>query len=390
MVETLFLGSIFCALLSMYILLFNKNSFKSYSNYLLVLFYLFSIARVAIYLLVFTGLINKMPFLYKTTAPLNFLTPVLSYLYVRSVLYNESKFTLKDIPHFIPAIFFFISYLPFYLLPISEKTIIVKSIVSDNNVIQKLTFGIIPENLFLILIPLQATIYLILQCFLIYNFKKINKQLEVQNQINIIIKWVKIFSISIAFIVIGYFILIIGLLNKPNFINNSDNYLISGLFLSISFFIISTYLLVNPNVLSGLPFIKYKKIDSNILDDKIHLMPFIEIDYSKEIKLINDYLVQDQPYLKNNLNISIVAVDLKIPVRELSYIINNFYGCGFNDFINKHRIEYMIKKLNTFKYNLFTIDSLSKEAGFAHKSSFYRAFKKEHFITPQEYFQHLI
>jgi len=395
MVEVLYLGSIFCALLSVFLLLFKENAYKSYANYLLSIYFIFSFACIGVYLLVFTGLINKVPYLYKASGPLNYLTPVLSYLYVRAVLYNEKRFTYKDLPHLIPFIILFVSYIPYYILPIAEKAIIVKSIVNDMSKADKYNFGFIPEKLFFIFIPIQTTFYVILQWRLLFQYQKSNKQIEVQNQLNIVIKWIKIFTSSSSLFVIGYFILIILALNIPSFFYIPAGMIIPGLCLSISFFpglclsisffIISSHLLINPYVLSGLPFIKYKEIESNQLENEKSEVLFIETDYSNEIKLIDDYFIQKQSFLKQDLNISIVAVELNIPVRELSYIINNFYTTKFNDFVNKYRVDYILKKVGMSHLDIYTVEALSKEAGFSHKSSFYRAFKRIHNVSPSEY-----
>jgi len=387
MVEVLYLGSIFCALLSVFLLLFKENAYKSYANYLLSTYFIFSIACIGVYLLVFTGLINKVPYLYKASGPLNYLTPILSYLYVRAVLYNEKRFTYKDLPHLIPFLILFVSYIPYYILPIAEKAIIVKSIVNDMSMADKYNFGFIPEKLFFIFIPIQTTYYVILQWRLLFQYKKSNKQIEVQNQLNIVIKWIKIFTSSSTVFVVGYFILIILALNVPSFFYTPAGMIIPGLCLSISFFIISSYLLINPYVLSGLPFIKYKEIESNLLENELRVVPFIKTDYSKEIKLIDDYFLEKQSFLRQGLNISMVAVELNIPVRDLSYIINNYYTVRFNDFVNKYRVEYILSKVGMAQLDIYTLEALSKEAGFSHKSSFYRAFKKIHNVAPLEYLQ---
>jgi len=387
MVEVLYLGSIFCALLTVFILLFKEKTYKSYANYLLSFYFIFYIACIVAYLLVFTGLINKVPFLHKAFGPLNYLIPALSYLYVRTILFNEKRFTYKDLPHLIPAIVAFISYIPYYILPIAEKAIIVKSIVNDMSIANKYNFGYIPEKLLLIFIPIQTTYYVILQWRLLFQYKKSNNQIEVQNQLDIVIKWIKIFNASSSLFVIGYFILIALALNVPNLFYTSTGMIIPGLCLSISFFVISSYLLINPYVLTGLPFIKYKEIESNLLENERSEVLFIETDYSNEIKLIDDYFIQKQSFLKQGLTLGIVAVELNIPVRELSYIINNYYTTRFNDFVNKYRVDYILQKVGMSHLDIYTLESLSKEAGFTHKSSFYRAFKRIHNVSISEYLE---
>jgi len=388
MVEVLFLGSIFCALLTIFILLFKDNVYKSYSNYLLSFYFIFSIASIIVYLLVVTGYINKVPYLYKVAGPINYLTPVLSYLYVRAILFNEKRLTYKDIPHLIPFLVLFVSYIPFYFLPIAEKSIIVKSIASDISLASTYHFGFIPEKYFFLFIPIQATFYVVLQWRLIVNYKKNNKQVEVQNQLNIVIDWIKIFTSSSTLFVVGYFILITLALIIPSFLyTTTTGMIIPGLCLSISFFVISSYLLINPYVLSGLPFIKYKEIESDLLENERSEVLFIETDYSNEIKLIDDYFIQKQSFLKQGLTLGIVAVELNIPVRELSYIINNYYTTRFNDFVNKYRVDYILQKVGKSYLDIYTLESLSKEAGFTHKSSFYRAFKRIHNVSISEYLE---
>ena len=367
--------------------MFKEKTYKSYANYLLSFYFIFYVACIVVYLLVFTGLINKVPYLHKALGPLNYLIPALSYLYVRAVLFNEKRFTYKDLPHLIPSIIALISYIPYYILPIAEKAIIVKSIVNDMSMADKYNFGLIPEKLFLIFIPIQTTYYVILQWRLLFQYKKSNKQIEVQNQLDIIIKWIKIFNASSSLFVIGYLILIALVLNIPNSFYTTTGMVIPGLCLSISFFIISSYLLINPYVLSGLPFIKYKEIESDLLENERSEVLFIETDYSNEIKLIDDYFIQKKSFLKQGLTLGIVAVDLNIPVRELSYIINNYYTTRFNDFVNKYRVDYILQKVGMSHLDIYTLESLSKEAGFTHKSSFYRAFKKIHNVSPSEYLE---
>ena len=146
MFEILYIGSIFCALLTIYLLLFKENAIKSYSNYILSTILLLEIYFVAIYLLIYTGQINQIPHLYKTAAPFNFLISPLAYLYVRSVLLNKKKIEIIELLHFIPFILVFINYIPFFLMPINEKSIIVKYASDHLTYALKYQAGIIPES----------------------------------------------------------------------------------------------------------------------------------------------------------------------------------------------------------------------------------------------------
>jgi len=389
MVEILYIGSIFFSLVTVYLLLFKENAYRSYPDYVLASYFIFAMAGIIVYLLVYSGLINQVPHLYKSTGPLNFLTPVLSYFYLRGVLYNEKRFSFKDLPHFLPFLFFAISYIPFYILPTVEKAAIVKEISSNLNLALRQNLGLVPERFTYMAVPIQTVFYLVLQWQLISKYKKKNKLIEVQNQIKEVIKWLRIFTTAGSFFVIGTVLLIIGSLGSPTFFNTPAALIIPGTALSASFLLISCYLLIHPSTLLGLPFIKYKEVESEFIEKQINRIAFIKEDYSKEIKTIDDYFILEKKYINPDLNLSTFSVEVKIPARDLSYILRNHYGCGFNDFINQFRIEYITNKMNINFLNNYTIEALSKEAGFTTKSTFYRAFKKIHQLSPLEYIENL-
>lgn len=385
MVEILYLGSVFCALLTLYLLLFKENAFRSYADYILSIYLLFQIWAVVIYLLVNSGLIIKFPHLYKTAAPLSVFTAPLSYLYVRVILYNERKINKKDLFHLIPFVLMFINYTPFYLLPTAEKTTIVQAVVSNFNDAFNFKIGMVPDYINFIFIPLQVTCYVFFQWKLIRSFNKVSKQDEIQKQITSVLKWVKVIAWASTLFVIGYFILIIDIVLFNSFLNSTFLAQLPSILVCFSFVMISTYLLINPEVLTGLPFIKYKEIDSSIINKEASKMPFIFEDYSNEIQLIDNYFGSNIITQDPNLNINKIADALQIPARELSYIINNHYGKRFNDFLNDSRLKHLVLKLDKHYLNNYTIESLAYEAGFSSKTSFYRAFNKLYKCTPMEY-----
>ena len=100
MFETLFLGSIFLVLATVYLLLFTENASKSYADYLLSSLLLIQAWSVFIFLLLDSGYIVNLPHLYKTAVPANYLVAPLSFLYLKVVLGNETKFKKMDLLHF--------------------------------------------------------------------------------------------------------------------------------------------------------------------------------------------------------------------------------------------------------------------------------------------------
>ena len=384
MFEILYIGSIFCALLTIYLLLFKENAIKSYSNYILSAILLLEIYFVIVYLLIYTGHINELPLLYKTAAPFNLLIAPLAYLYVKSVLFNKKGLAAIDLLHFLPFSFAIINYLPFFLMPIAEKKLIVQMTSDDISYAFRYQAGYLPEYLIFVFKILQSLLYLIVQWKLIVDFKKENENIPIESQIKKVVKWLKIFSgifttILFGLFFMGFFFYLLPINSYFEFIN-----LVQSLLLSASFFTLSNYFLLNPAILDGLPFIKYRLQDSSISNQQ-ESRPFIVENYENEIARIETYMKNQEVFLNPKITLTQISATLQIPIKDLSYIINNHFDVRFNDFINQYRIEYFSKMLNDDYLNNYTIDSLIQKAGFSSKSTFHAAFKKIHHCTPSQY-----
>ena len=385
MVGIFYIGSIFCALVTIYLLLYNENAIKTFANYLLASYFIFCISCLSVYVLIIYGFIIDVPYLYKITAPINFLLPPIVYLYVRVMLFNKQKLKILDFLHIIPFLLVLINYLPFYLLPISNKKDIIQELFKDINTSYKIQVGYLSEYIINIFRILQNLIYLIFQWKLIITFNKQNKNIEVEKQINNVIKWLRIFTslstISLfAFILLAFTALVFQDIYADGFIFHLPDYIFAS-----CFFIISTYLLTHPSIFAGLPFIKYKQTPSTLILNQTDYIPYIEQDYSTEIAIILDYFETKKPYLKKGLNISQLAVEINIPTRLISFIINQHFEMRFNEFINKYRVSYIKEKINENYLDSFTLNSLASEAGFSNLTTFIAAFKKIENCTPSEY-----
>jgi AraC-like DNA-binding protein len=138
-------------------------------------------------------------------------------------------------------------------------------------------------------------------------------------------------------------------------------------------------------VLFGLPYAKVEPISVHDLHIAKTDPVVVPKDYDQEIYKLKKYFEEALPYLNNALNINEVAVGLDMPAREVSFIINQHFNQRFTDFVNMYRIKYVNQKIKSGYLNKFTIESLSKEAGFSSKSTFNVAFKKVNQCTPSEY-----
>lgn len=386
MANLIFIGSIFLVFVTIYMLLFTKNAAKSYSDYVLSFLLLVHCWSVILFLILYSEYILLFPHVFKTGLPLNFLIAPLSYLYVRGVLYNEKKFQTRDLVHAIPFVIVFINYIPFYLLPVNEKLIVIQNSLNYWPDTFKYQAGFLPENFSILFRLILAIIYLVLQWNLIFSYKKVHDESSIQIQISNVLKWLKLFTITSTVIFFGIIGFMLTVFFLPSYYNDDLLMQIPSLLVSVGFFVMAAYILTHPEILSGLPFVKYKEVPSGVVNDKNYMLPYINEDYKDEIEKIVHFFETEKPFLNKELNINQVSVALDIPSRELSFIINNHFGQRFNDFLNKHRIEYITKKINKEFLSNFTIEAIASEAGFASKSTFNLAFKKHHQCTPSEYF----
>jgi AraC-like DNA-binding protein len=386
MANLIFIGSIFLVFLTIYMLLFSKNAAKSYADYVLSILLLVHCWSVILFLILYSEYILLFPHVFKTGLPLNFLIAPCSYLYVRAVLLNEKKFQKRDVIHLIPFFIVLINYIPFYLLPVNEKVTVIQNSLNYWPDTFKYQAGFLPENFSILFRLILAIIYLVLQWNLILSYKKVHKESSIQIQISNVLKWLKLFTITSTVIFFGIIGFMLTVFFLPSYYNDEILIQIPSLLVSVGFFVMAAYLLTHPEILSGLPFVKYKEVPSDVINDKSYMFPYINEDYKLEMERIVDYFKTEKPYLNKDLNINQVSVALAIPSRELSFIINNHFGQRFNDFLNKYRIEYITKKINKEYLSNYTIEGIASEAGFASKSTFNLAFKKYHQCTPTEYF----
>ncbi|MEY4030586.1 MAG: hypothetical protein RJA90_1849 [Bacteroidota bacterium] len=382
-------AGILCGLLTVYILLFKKNALRSYSDFLLSASILCQIWAVLLFMFVFSGTIQQFPYLYRTAAPLTFLVPPLGYLYVRSVLYNEKKWQAYDFLHLLPFVFFIINYLPFFLSPIDYKVEIVMKTIQDKNFGIEKQLGFLPESVFYLFRPIQATLYIIFQWRLILTFNRNNPNQTISDQIKRVTRWLSTFTLASSGFLLAFFIVLILYFTQENLFTSSELTLIPNIILVISHFAVFTYLLVNPQVLTGLPFIRYKETPSSLVENETVKVPFILENYSKEIKILEKYFQTQKTFLQPNLAISQVAVETKIPNRDLSYIINNYYQKRFNDYLNEMRLTHFLSQIDANTLDHLTIEAIAFDSGFSSKTSFYRAFNRFYGCTPSEYLETL-
>jgi len=103
------------------------------------------------------------------------------------------------------------------------------------------------------------------------------------------------------------------------------------------------------------------------------------------LQKLHELIETQKPYLSDTCNIHKLANTSGIPLHHISYAINHFNGCNFNDFINQYRVEKVCSILKSGPNKKLKLEGIGTECGFGSKVSFYAAFKKFTGKTPGKY-----
>ncbi len=119
---------------------------------------------------------------------------------------------------------------------------------------------------------------------------------------------------------------------------------------------------------------------------KSNLKNLMDPDTLDEVKKRLIFLLDVEKIFRDeNLSLLSLAEKLNITPHQLSWIINEKMNQSFSTLVNRHRIEYVKKRLATGMKNETTILQMALDSGFSTKTAFNRAFKKFTGLTPSQY-----
>lgn len=130
----------------------------------------------------------------------------------------------------------------------------------------------------------------------------------------------------------------------------------------------------------------FRGIDVNLLASKEILKDSVVNEkINEQIELLKVYMKGNEPFLNPSLTIRNLAQQMKMPMRELSILINQNLNQHFFDFVNDYRINKAKEILKNPLKKEFTVLEILYEVGFNSKSSFNTAFKKHTGTTPTQF-----
>ena len=378
--------------LSILLLVYNKG-YKSANVYLGLFLFLSNLITLSLYLHIFSN--SKAVLAFIMSIPINpsaYTLGPLAYLYVRSILRDNARFTKYDGLHFVIFAINFIGRLPYNLAGWEEKLRIANDII--NLSWEGISFSnennILPIRINSVLKGIHFFLYLILiwglilkNKFNISSFGKVGKQLK------IVKNWLFFFVIMATFLAV-FFVLIVLLFlitkDKITF-QYEGNILFSLVFIGLIMLILGLFLF--PQILYGIPIEKLKLAEDHKeikepMGIETESFSFSE-DYLDKIRMLLEIWKKEMNFLNPDSSTHIMSREIGLPLHHVTYFFNQINDEKYIDWRNRLRVEYDIDLINNQKGYNKTIEVLGKECGFKSYSAFFQSFKQITGKLPKDY-----
>ncbi len=309
--------------------------------------------------------LSAFPYFYGNGSAYPFAVGPLLYLYVKSLIDKNFKFSISALLHFVPFFFFhfqeipsniiadyenyflnfeditggqriFLNFLVWHLQPIVYSGLLVKILHENNNFVDEIYNGS------------QSINYLWMRkVFSFYVFIWTLKAIVELFFTNLIYSH-QLYYIPISIILTSFHVYIIAYLG----LNRSEG---------------------DDSVFFESNTERYKT--SQLSEEK-----------SKEyLKMLLTNMESEKLFEDPKLTLPSLANHLSINSRYLSQVINEKLGQNFYDFINGYRISEAKTRLMDPEKDNYTIEAIAFEVGFNSKAAFYSTFKKQTNMTPSQY-----
>lgn len=209
--------------------------------------------------------------------------------------------------------------------------------------------------------------YFILGGYLLFAFYNSPRYLSVQKSMRFFIfffyfqRLLLFFWVSIGFI--GY---------------NIDENLFSSISMigfSITVLLMSSYILLNPNLL-----LQITKLNYNSKKTAVDTSKFQDL-----FAQLNRLMDQNNFYLDANYSLTNLSSDTDISANTIREVIATNGYKNFSTYINSYRIAHAEQLISNGYLDTYSIESLCKDSGFQSEVTFYRVFKKVNLCTPKEF-----
>jgi AraC-like DNA-binding protein len=372
-------------------ILYFTNRHKSFSPRILAAI-LFCISYPLFgYLLYISELFRTFPHLYRTPVFMSLCVAPLTYIYVRSILEQAFRFNKWDFLFFIPAVLYTAQFIPFYLLPVNEKSVIVEKALASKSFGVREPEGLLPAGIGYILRMGYSLVLIVATYLLLIRWKRSDKkQLLKIHQNNEIFKWLVYLTIVLSS---TFFILIIGYIFQVT--RYLEQYRVATLTVTLTIFFICTYLLIKPNILYGLkgwlplpPELGVPELTMPMPELVLKRQTISQDQGANFKQIIEEHFKKNQPYLKQRYTIKELSQEVEIPSYLISAFINQEYGKNFSEYVNENRIAFLTEfvRENPDALLRHTLEMLGQMSGFKSRAAFIAAVKRQTGKTPSALF----
>ncbi|WP_448701918.1 helix-turn-helix domain-containing protein [Mucilaginibacter sp. AW1-3] len=401
------LGSIFFSLLAC-IILFIRKSKKIYANRLLSVTFLGFIWYAATIQFAMTGWIKHLTAIYGLGIPLYYATPVFGYLHTRALIKQQIGFSKFDWLLFLPAILCFLALSPFYFADMQTKQKLVDWVSQSYYNVFYCKIGLVSNSWHFILRPIEGIIYVILQWRLILPAIKSNNQTVMPVMLK---RWLVVFA---AFLTLAYINLAVAtVLGISHMTRDMDLFAVIRIpFMgcALSFLGVSLLLFFFPEILYNINSVPLAQLTvAGDVKDRVTEDPIKTLNnyrdttlayttgekesalntelVSSYAEIIEHYIQTHSFFRRQGITVNDLAVGVGISPRHVSYVLNHHFDQRFTDFINTYRVNYLLTRFLNNNWRELSLEGLAKEAGFASRTTFFMAFKKQTGHNPTEYIQ---
>jgi AraC-like DNA-binding protein len=379
--------------LSVILLYFNARTYPS-SIYLGAFYLLISLYGFLQYSVFYSKSVGLVSIVFVNIGFLSYLTGPALYLYVRSILTDQSRLKARDTWHLLPALIFLIAAFPHIFSPWSHKVLIATKLVENPDYIveYKATFlqQFLPNEVIFLSRPVLILAYTCWATGIFLKYIKQRGESQVLSQQHYMTRWLSYLLSFLFVLIVSHMMVLLESISTKDlkyFFTFDLLQVLSGLGLSG----LLTLPLFFPGILYGLPRFPSKIVSwtpvgtaSDPLPGEVKKnMLNLEPDYLFTIGQKADSCMKElQPYLQPDCNLAYLSKLIKIPAHHLAYYYREEKKQSFNDFRNEWRINHAKNLMKEGKANELTLEAIGLLSGFSSRNTFFTAFKKAEGTSP--------
>jgi AraC-like DNA-binding protein len=356
--------------------LFTQQKGKRTSHWLLASFFLSIALNLLDVFLLMSRAYASCPGLAGWGGCLPLLFGPLLFLYTRSVLEKDFRFTAKSWLHFIPFVLFFLITEGVYNSWPREA----QERLLQNALEHRFHWSIAIGSS---IIFLQFSLYIAFSLDLIARHKKAATQ-HFSNPRQTSLSWLYTMILFFTALMIGT--TLNGLLAKTPLANH---YL-----LTFTVIILAMLIFINRVLLKALHTPYFFAFEEDRVAGRetevaeatgVYARPPENKENAALAQRLRQYMQHEKPWLDPDLSLEQLAGGIGQKPRLLSVVINETLGQNFFDFINHYRIDEAKRLLTDPVDRKITVSEVLYQVGFNSKSSFNTLFKKYTGLTPTEF-----